>query len=190
MSAIYAWLLLFLVDPKVADLLPADTFEIVDPSDPMDSSLFVDALFTDIPDGVVTDLCLVESGGCRKAIGSHPRDGNRRPPRAQASPRAAATSHRGVLSIGASNRAKSAREVHTDKSTPTRRATSGHACRLTPLDVPLLSALRVGLRAQEVCNRKFNRQSREIRTGARSLRDPCTSEDHPHRLGWQGPRSR
>ena len=76
MSSIYAWILVLLLSPDVRAVLPGDTFSIVDPWDPMGSSLFVDALFDDIPDGVVTDLCLVESGGCKKSIAVHPRDGN------------------------------------------------------------------------------------------------------------------
>lgn len=183
MSAVYAWLLLFLVDPAVADLLPADTFELVDPSDPMDSSLFVDALFQDIPDGVVTDLCLVESGGCGKAIGVHPRDGNvgRRVLRR--------ARERGYLPAWCpfywdiEPGEVSTRGSHGQIYAYSARYL-GPCLPLDALDVPLLSALRVGLRAREVCRRKYNRQSKEIRRGHRALRDPCTSEDI--RIAWAG----
>ncbi len=183
MSTLYAWILVLLLDPGVRALLPDDTFAIVDPTDPMESSLFIDALFEDIPDGVVTDLCLVESGGCRSAVGGHPRDRN---------------VGRRVL-----RRAREHGRLATwcpfywwiDPSEASTRGNHGQivvyaldylgpCLPLDTLDTPLLSALRVGLRARQVCDRKYNRQTREIRAGQRALRDPCLSEDI--RIAWAG----
>ena len=183
MSSFYAWLLVLLLSPGVREILPGDTFSLVDPWDPMGSSLFVDALFDDIPPGVVTDLCLVESGGCRTLVGGHAKDAN---------------VGRRVL-----RRARERGRLAPwcpfywwiDPSEASTRGNHGQivvyaidylgpCIPLNAIDVPLLSALRAGLRAREVCNRKYNRQSREIRSGDRVLRDPCTDEDI--RIAWAG----
>jgi len=42
--------------------------------DPLEASHYVDQRFPEL-DGFIVDLCLVESGGCRRAKGVHHRDG-------------------------------------------------------------------------------------------------------------------
>lgn len=187
MDQIYAWLLMFLLRPSVQAELPPDTLLLIDPMDPMESSLFVDAVFTDIPDGVVTDLCLVESGGCKKPISIHSRDGWTG---ANALP---GMKKRGRLPGWCPF-------FWGIEDHPVDLATRGNHGQIAAyslhylgpcippdaLDVPLYSALRAGLRAREVCRRKYNRQSKEIRAGERGRdeREACTSEDVRH--AWAG----
>lgn len=45
----------------------------VDPFDPLDSSQFMDAVFTDVPRGFIVDTCIMESG-CRRPLGVHVGD--------------------------------------------------------------------------------------------------------------------
>lgn len=47
----------------------------VDPFDPLESSAYVDRQFPELG-GFIVDLCLVESGGCRRAKGVHSNDGH------------------------------------------------------------------------------------------------------------------
>ena len=130
MSTLYAWILVAFLMPA-ADRLPPDTFEIVDPFDPLESSLFVDALYPELPGGIVTDLCLVESGGCKRTHGAHRRDGN------VASRVRRRALERGWLRwwcpLHWARRTSSSRPAATmGRSTPTRRVTSARACQSTP----------------------------------------------------------
>lgn len=183
MNSIYAWLLMLLLNPEARGLLPDDTFAIVDPYDPIGSSLFVDALFGDIPDGVVTDLCLVESGGCKTIVRGHPRDGNVGTTVLRRAWEHDLLSKWCPFHWGLKPAESSTRGNHGQIAVYALHYL-GPCLPVETLDIPLYSALRVGLRAREVCRRKYNRQTREIREGSRALRDPCLSEDI--RIAWAG----
>lgn len=53
--------------------VPADVLSLADPMDPWATSILMDAIFTNVPDGFIRDTCLVESG-CRKPLGVHKGD--------------------------------------------------------------------------------------------------------------------
>jgi len=185
MEQLYAWLLALFITPGALSGLPADAPALVDPMDPMESSLFVDAVFEDIPDGIVTDLCLVESGGCTRPVGIHSRDGW--------------TGAHILPKLMERGRLPQWCPFYWGiEDHPVDLATRGNhgqvagyalhdlgAC-VPPeiLDVPLWSALRAAIRARQVCRRHYNRESKALRAEEISERTPCTSEDVRH--AWAG----
>lgn len=185
MGYIYAWLLMALLSPAAKAGVPADALLLVDPMDPIESSLFVDAVFSDIPRGIVTDLCLVESGGCTQPKGVHRGDsGHSDNVRRKAFAR-------GKLAAWCplywGPGAYSTRGNHGSMFAYTARYL-GPCIPLDTLDVPFFSALGTALRVREVCRNHYNRETRRLRGDGlprnSADRDHCSADDV--RAVWAG----